>query len=65
MKTCNNCYWKEHCIKDADFNNRRCEDYDPIFGGDSTVAAEYEKSLVERFNTYQEIVNEQQGITED
>lgn len=65
MKTCYNCYWRDHCAKDEGFENKRCEDYDPIFGGESIVAREYEEALKERVDTYQEIVKEQQGITED
>lgn len=65
MKTCYNCYWKEQCEKCEGFDNRRCEDYDPILGERSAPAIEYEKALTERVDTYQEIINEQQGFTED
>ena len=54
MKTCKNCYWYDKCTN----HDERCEYYDPIFGAEKVVEREYEESLKERAEAYQEIVDE-------
>jgi hypothetical protein len=56
MKTCENCYWADKC-PDA---GKRCEYYDPIIGGENIVRREYEESLKERVEEYNDLVREQQ-----
>lgn len=55
MKTCENCYWADKC-PDA---GKRCEYYDPIIGGENIVRREYEESLKERVEEYNDLVREQ------
>ena len=53
MKKCYNCYWYGRCGQTT-----RCEYYDPVYGGEKTVVAEYRQSLREREAEAQEIINE-------
>lgn len=56
MKACENCYWADKC-PDA---GKRCEYYDPIIGRENIVRREYEESLKERVEEYNDLVREQQ-----
>lgn len=56
MKTCNNCLWNDRCPD----SGKRCEDYYPVIGCENIVLREYELSLKERVEEYEEIVKEQQ-----
>lgn len=56
MKTCENCYYADKC-PDA---GKRCEYYDPIIGEENIVRREYEESLKERVEEYNDLVREQQ-----
>lgn len=58
MKTCNNCYWHDKC-PDA---GKRCEYYDPVYGAEHIIEREYEESLKERVDEYEDAVAEQQGL---
>ena len=55
MKTCENCYWFDKC-QDAE---RRCEYYDPVVCGENIIRREYEESLKERVEEYNDLVIEQ------
>lgn len=59
MKRCYNCYWYAQCRQKF-----RCEFYDPVFGGEKTVVAEYRQSLREREEDAQEIIQEMNGKEE-
>ena len=61
MKTCKNCYWYEQCARKAG----RCEDYFPVYGFGRIIQAEYEDSLKERVEEYEDLVAEQQGEDRD
>lgn len=58
MKRCSNCYYYDKCGKNS---MQRCEFYDPIFGENKNVITEYEESLKERVEEYEELIEEQQG----
>lgn len=57
MKTCVNCYYYDKCGEE-DKAHGCCEYYDSIYDNGETVRKEYEESLTERVETYQEIVDE-------
>lgn len=49
---CKNCYWYDKCK-----NHEVCEDFEPI-NINSIIEREYEESLKERVDEYQEIIDE-------
>lgn len=55
VKTCENCYWFDKC-QDAE---KRCEYYDPVVCGENIIRREYEESLKERVEEYNDLVIEQ------
>jgi hypothetical protein len=57
MKTCNNCYYFDNC-SEGDKSGGRCEYYYSLYAEENIVLNEYEESLRERVEVYQEIIDE-------
>ena len=56
MKCTKNCYWYFKCKN----HENQCEYYDPIYEFENLIIRkEYEESLKERVEDYQEIIEEQ------
>ena len=55
MKACKNCIWRDECGR-----KKACEFYEPA-DNDELQAEGYEMTLRERAETYQEIIDENNG----
>lgn len=61
MKTCSNCYWVDKCPEAG----KRCEYYDPVFGGEAQILKEYREDLKMRHKEYSGVISEQQDLDEE
>jgi len=66
IQICCKCYWNDQCCNGCNKKQEYCDDFTPVFDDEVEYLnyieeIEYSNDLKERFEYYQELVNEMEG----